>query len=46
MWFVHSFAGRNKMDGWMEATEDPDVLWETVESVILADRRTKEDGPS
>lgn len=30
----------------MEAAEDPDELWEIVESVILADRRTKEDVPS
>lgn len=30
----------------MEVTEDPDELWAIVESVVLADRRTKEEVPS
>lgn len=30
----------------MEATEDPDELWAIVESVILEDRRTKEEVPA
>ncbi|MHB8290260.1 MAG: hypothetical protein ACYDEY_13715 [Acidimicrobiales bacterium] len=30
----------------MEATEDPEELWAIVESVILADRLTKEEVPA